>query len=370
MKVPFVDLQWQEQQIRGAREPRFADVIARTAFIGGREVKEFEERFATYCATRHAIGVANGTDALALIYKALEIGAGDEVITIPTTFIASVSPLIHLGVRPVFVDIDPHTRNFNLQALEAAITPQTKAILAVHLYGEMADIDPIVAIAKKHNIYIIEDACQAHGATYKGAKAGSFGIAAAFSFYPGKNLGAYGDGGAVTTNDENLAFNIRQLANHGGLKKYEHSVAGFNSRLDTLQAVVLDEKLKQLDVWNDMRRAVADIYQRELRAIDGLVLPPVQDNTKPVHHLFVVEVPQGQRDAFMQYLKDKDIHTGIHYPTPLHLTGALASLGYKNEDFPIAERYTECIVSLPMFPGMTEAQALYVTAVIKEYFHA
>jgi dTDP-4-amino-4,6-dideoxygalactose transaminase len=368
MNVPFVDLAWQEQQIRAERERRFADVIHRTAFIGGSEIDDFEAHFAEYCGARHAIAVANGTDALALIYAAHDIGAGDEVITIPTTFIASVSPLIHRGAKPVFVDIDEGTRNFDLASLENAITNRTKAILVVHLYGSVPNMSAIAEIAEKRGLSIIEDACQAHGASYNGQKAGSFGYAAAFSFYPGKNLGAYGDGGAVTTQSDHVADKIRMLRNHGGARKYEHAIAGFNSRLDTLQAVVLDEKLKKLNSWNEMRRAIANTYQTGLSGIKELRLPPDPQLSEQVYHLYVIEILKGDRGAFMEALKNKGIATGIHYPSALHRTPALGSLGYKGGDFPRAEQYVSRIVSLPMFPGMTEDQAQYVVSTVKQYF--
>ncbi len=370
MNVPFVDLGWQEREIGAPREKRFADVIARTAFVLGSEVEAFERNFAAYCGVRHAIAVGNGTDALMLIYAALGIGKGDEVITIPTTFIASVSPLVHLGARPVFADIDPHTRNFDMEKLEWAITSQTKAILAVHLYGDMPDMDTIRRIADAHGIAVIEDACQAHGAEYKGARAGSHGRAAAFSFYPGKNLGAYGDAGGITTNDDDLALRIRMLRNHGGAKKYEHALIGFNSRLDTLQAVVLDEKLSRLDDWNAMRRSIAARYREGLKGSAALRLPPVQADVQPVHHLFVVELLQSDREAFMASLKEKGVHTGIHYPDPLHLTPALSMLGCSEGDYPNAEALAARIVSLPMFPGMTDEQVSHVIAAVRSYFDA
>ncbi|MDB5238027.1 MAG: Glutamine--scyllo-inositol transaminase [Candidatus Kaiserbacteria bacterium] len=369
MNVPFVDLAWQESQIKTEREKRFADVIERTAFVMGPEVEQFEEHFAAYCGVKHAIAVANGTDALMLIYAAAGIGPGDEVITIATTFIASVSPLLHLGASPVFVDIDPTTRNFDMEKIETAITPKTKAILAVHLYGDMPDMDALKNIADKHKVMIIEDACQAHGAEYKGERAGSFGIAAAFSFYPGKNLGAYGDGGGITTNDDDVAARLRMLRNHGGVKKYEHAIVGFNSRLDTLHAIVLDEKLKLLDSWNEMRRSIAEAYEKGLSDITTIKIPARAAGVQPVHHLYMIELPEGERDPFMNAMRGKGIGVGIHYPDPLHLTGALSGLGYKKGDLPHAETFASRIVSIPMFPGMTAEQVTYVVSSIREYFH-
>jgi dTDP-4-amino-4,6-dideoxygalactose transaminase len=367
MKVPFVDLGWQEAYIRTRRETRFADVIERSAFVLGPEVDAFEKSFAAYCGSSEAVGVANGTDALALIYTALGIGRGDEIVTIPTTFIASISPFIHLGATPVFVDIDEQTRNFDISRLKVAITSRTKAILVVHLYGDIPDMDAILAVAKEYNVPVIEDACQAHGAAYKGKRAGSFGVAAAFSFYPGKNLGAYGDAGAITTNDHALAEKIRKLRNHGGVRKYEHACLGFNSRLDTLQAVVLDEKLKFLDAWNTMRREIARQYRDGLFDIASMRLPNPSADVEPVYHLYVVEVLKGSRDAFMAALKEKGVSTGVHYPDPLHRTPALSVQEYG--PFPVAEGYASRIVSLPMYPGMTEEQVAFVVATIRHFFH-
>lgn len=368
MKVPFVDLSYQENQIRTERERRFAEVINNSAFIGGKDIDSFEGNFATHCGTDYAVTVGNGTDALALIYRSIGIGKDDEVIVIPTTFIASVSPLFELGAKPVFVDIDPQTRNFDMKLLEAAIHEKTKAILAVHLYGIMPDMDALMAIADSHGIALIEDACQAHGAMYKGRRAGSFGKAAAFSFYPGKNLGAYGDGGAVTTNDEMIQTKLRMLRNHGGIKKYEHEIIGMNSRLDTLQAVVLDEKLKHLPEWNEQRRYIAGRYLKEMDDLP-ITLPLYLPDTEPVWHLFVVEVPEN-RKAFMDFMEKEGVATGIHYPVPLHLTDAFRFLGYEKGDFPYAEKLALNCVSLPMYPGMTDEQVSYVVSMIRSYFHA
>jgi dTDP-4-amino-4,6-dideoxygalactose transaminase len=367
MTVPFVDLSFQEDAIKEARERRFADIISRSAFIGSAEVAAFEDRFAEYCGTAHCISVGNGTDALMLLFVALGIGSGDEVIVMPTTFIASVSPLVHLGARPVFVDIDAHTRGMDLALVEDAITSRTKAILAVDLYGDVPDMDALRAIADRHGLLLLEDACQAHGARYKGARAGSFGHAAAFSFYPGKNLGAYGDGGAITTDDEALAGKLRMLRNHGGVRKYEHVLPGFNSRLDTLQAAVLTEKLVHLDEWNDMRRTIAGIYRDELGESSFLALPPVYPHTEPVFHLYVVEVDASARDGLIAHLHERGIGAGIHYPQPLHLVPAFASLGYQAGDFPHAEAFAARVVSLPMYPGMTAAQAAEVVDAVRDF---
>jgi len=369
MNIPFLDLAWQEAQIREDRERRFADIIAHTAFVLGPAVVEFEKTFAAYADTGEAIGVSGGTYALAMIFRALGIGKGDEVITIPNTFIASITGLIGEGARPVFVDIDPTTRNFDFNTLEAAITSRTKVILPVHLYGIPADMDAVQTIAKKHDLIVIEDACQAHGATYKGKQIGSFGKAAAFSFYPGKNLGAYGDGGAVVTDDAKLTAVVRALRNQGCVTKYDHEYLGFNGRLDALQAAVLSAKLPHLDTWNKMRRAIAARYFKGLASLP-LGLPQTPPDTESVWHLFVVEVPGGRRDDFMSALKEKGVATGIHYPVALHETVALAYLGYKKGDFPNAEKLAAGCVSLPLYPGMTDEQVEYVIRSVRDYFHA
>jgi dTDP-4-amino-4,6-dideoxygalactose transaminase len=367
MKVPFSDLTFQEEQIRSEREQRFADIIAHNSYVLGPQVAEFESAFSEYTETKHTIGVSGGTHALTMIFRSLGLEEGDEVITIPTTFIASVTGIIYAGGKPVFVDVDPETRNFNFNLLEAAITSRTKAILPVHLYGLLADMDKVHAFAQKHNLFVVEDACQAHGATYKGKKAGSMSLAAAFSFYPGKNLGAYGDGGAVTTDDGGIADMVHALRNQGCVVKYDHEYLGYNGRLDALQAAVLIEKLKHLPEWNIQRRQIADRYLNELASLP-IGLPKVLAETEPVWHLFVIEL-QGGRDAFMNTMADEEVSTGVHYPIPLHLTKALASLGYVEGDFPEAEKLSANCVSLPIYPGMTDEQVDYVIERVTAYFH-
>jgi len=368
MNVPFLDLSWQEAHIQEERERRFAKVIASSSYVFGSELEEFEAAFASYTGASYAIGVSGGTHALSMIYRALGIGPGDEVITIPTTFIASVTGLIYAGARPVFVDIDPKTRNFDFSQLEAAITPRTKAILPVHLYGLVADMDRVQALADAHELTVVEDACQAHGATYKGRPAGSMSAAAAFSFYPGKNLGAYGDGGAVVTSDERIASMVRALRNQGCIEKYDHEYLGYNGRLDTLQAAVLSSKLVHLPQWNEMRRGIADRYLTELAGLP-LVLPAPLPDTEPVWHLFVVQVPDGEREQFMRHLTDVGVASGIHYPTPLHRTTALSGLGYGDSSFPEAERLAGSCVSLPLYPGMSDDQVAHVIGTVHSYFH-
>lgn len=369
MTIPFIDLAWQESQIRARREERFAEVIARTSFVLGPDVEIFERRFAEYCGAAHAVAVANGTDALALIWAALDLPEGSEVLMIPTTFIASASTVLKAGLVPFFVDIDPATRDFDFNTLETVITDRTKAILPVHLYGQPADMQRLQEFADRHGLLVIEDACQAHGARINERRVGTFGCAAAFSFYPGKNLGAYGDGGAITTNDHALADKLRKLRNHGGVKKYEHELIGFNSRLDTLQAVVLDEKLTHLDAWNVLRQEVAAQYRLGLGKISQLQLPPLYSDTQSVQHLYVIELLEGDRESFMRHLADAGVSSGIHYPSTLPQLPPFAGVGNADAGFPQAEAYVSRIVSLPMFPGMTNVQVTAVVEAVQRFFH-
>jgi len=368
MNVPFIDLGWQHRAIQDELKKRFEAIFERASFIGGKDVEEFENNFAQYLGVRHAIGVANGTDALLLSLVAGGVASGDEVITVPTTFIATAAAIRHAGAKPVFVDIDFKTRSFDVSELRAKITPRTKAIVPVHLYGQSVPLDPILEIARAHKLFLIEDACQAHGAEYKGKKVGSFGALGAFSFYPGKNLGAYGDAGAVVTNDDLFAERVKKLRNHGGIGKYEHDILGYNSRLDALQAAVLDEKLKFLDEWNQMRRDIARLYDEGFKNARGLTLYPPLPESSPVYHLYIVKLESRNRNQFIQFLRDRGIGTGIHYPEPIHLLPPFAYLGHAKGDFPVAEEYMKSIVSLPIFPGMTEEQARYVIDTVHEYF--
>lgn len=368
MKIPFVDLAWQHGVIQEDLKKRFEAIFERASFIGGKDVEEFESNFARYLGVRHAIGVANGTDALLLSLRALGISPGDEVVTVPTTFVATASAIVHACATPVFVDIDPETRSFNVSELRARITPRTKAIIPVHLYGQPVPLGPIYEIARENNLFLVEDACQAQGAEYKGKKVGTFGDFGCFSFYPGKNLGAYGDAGAIVTNDDSLAEKTKKLRNHGGIGKYEHDILGYNSRLDALQAAVLDEKLEFLDEWNEMRRGIARLYDEGLKNIPALAFYPPLPDTSPVYHLYIVRVAPRDRDRFIQFLRDRGIATGIHYPEPVHLLQPFQRFGYKKCDFPIAEEYMRAIVSLPIFPGMTDGQVQYVIKAVKEYF--
>ncbi len=314
---------------------------------------------------RHAIGVGSGTEAIWLALLALGIGRGDEVITVPNTFIATVEAISLCGATPVFVDADEKNYTMDPALLEAAITPRTKAIIPVHLYGQMADMDPIMEIAARHNLYVVEDACQAHGAEYHGRRAGSMGHAGCFSFYPGKNLGAYGEAGGVVTNDDELAAKIKMLRDHGQSKKYSHAMIGVNSRMDGLQGAVLGVKLKYLDSWNEGRVRNAELYRQQLSGIDGITLPEKMDYAHHIYHIFAVRVPK--REAFMEALKEKGIACGIHYPIPVHLQDAYKFMGKKKGDFPVAEKCAEETVSLPMFPELKEEQITHTAEVIKAF---
>lgn len=361
--IPLVDLKAQYHAIKPEIDAAIATIIENTRFIGGQELTEFEKAFAEYQGTEYAIGCASGTGGIFLVLRALGLQPGDEIITTPHTFIATVEPLEEIGIVPVFVDIDPQTYNIDVDQIEAAITPRTKAIMPVHLYGQLAEMDRIMAIAKKHNLLVIEDAAQAHGATYKGKKAGQWGDAAIFSFYPGKNLGAYGDGGAVCTNRQDIAERVAKLRNHGRTKKYEHDVIGYGERLDTLQAAILGVKLRYLEQWNVLRRQHASTYTAQLAALQGLTTPAELPESEPVYHIYCVRVT-GDRDALMTALKAQGIGVGVHYPIPLHLQPALAHREYAQGDFPHTEAAANTIISLPIYPELTAKQ---IEAVINAF---
>ncbi len=366
MSIPLVDLKAQYASIKQEIDQAVFGVLESCNFILGGEVESFEKEFADFCETKYAIGCANGTDALTLALRALGIKQGDEVITQPNTFIATTEAITANGARPVFIDIESDTFNINPELIEKAITPKTKAILPVHLFGQPAKMDKIMAIAQKYNLKVIEDAAQAHGAKYYSKRAGSFGDIACFSFYPGKNLGAYGDGGAVATSDEQLAQKIRMLRNHGREKKYEHEMEGVNSRLDELQAAVLRVKLRHLDEWNKARRERADIYNRLLQDINGLVLPFEVSGAESVYHLYVVRAQN--RDKLQAVLKEQGIASGVHYPIPLHLQPAYQWLGLGKGDFPEAEKSADEILSLPMYPELSLADQEKIAQEIKAFF--
>jgi dTDP-4-amino-4,6-dideoxygalactose transaminase len=362
MNVPFVDLKTQYLTLQPDLDREIRSVMEACSFIQGEVVDRFESAFAKYLDVRHAIGVANGTDALYLSLRARGIGSGDEVITAANTFIATAEAVTATGARVVLVDVDPETYTLDTSLVEAAITPNTKAIMPVHLYGQPADLDAIMDIARRFEIDVIEDACQAHGAFYDGRRVGTFGTAACFSFYPGKNLGAYGDAGMVVTNDDALADHLRMLSNHGSKTKYHHDIVGWNSRLDSIQAAVLVTKLPFLDSWNELRRNHARFYKSMLSDV-GVKVPKVV-NSDHVWHLYVVETEN--RDELSRKLGEHGIATGIHYPVPLHLTPAYTSLGYERGSFPVTERAAERILSLPMFPELSEEQLEFIGQTLRQ----
>jgi len=350
LQVPFVDLAAQYSTIADEINETTSRIIQKADFILGREVRLFEEEFAAFSEARYAVGVDSGTSALELALRAYDIGPGDEVITAANSFIASALAISHAGATPVLVDVDPFTHTIDVTGIERAITSRTKAIIPVHLYGHPAHMDPIRKIAEQHGLIVIEDACQAHGARYKGRRAGSLGHAAAFSFYPGKNLGAYGDGGMVVTNDADIRKRLEMLRNYGQEEKYHHLTQGFNRRLDTLQAAVLRVKLKYLEKWNAARRWQAELYHR-LLAGTALALPSEAVGAQSVWHLYVIRTEH--RDALKEHLLSRGIAAGIHYPVPIHLQPAYQNLGYKRGDFPVTEQYAQRILSLPMYAELT-----------------
>lgn len=338
-----------------------------STLILGPEMQQFERAWAYFLGSTYAFGVASGTDALFLSLKAAGIQEGDEVITVPNTFVATALAIQHCGAKPVFVDIDPSTYLIDIEQIEAAITPKTKAILPVHLYGQAVDMPKVLAIARKHRLAVIEDACQAHGAKFRGQSVGTFGLAGAFSFYPTKNLGCLGDGGMIVTNDHSLAEKIRLLRNYGESKKYHHIVSGFNSRLDTIQAAVLHTKLPYLLQWNQRRNEIAAIYQDKLTDLPKVILPKNDPAAESVFHLYVIRVPN--RDGILSYLYENGVYAGIHYPTPLHRMDCFKGLGYRPGDFPHTEKCAESILSLPMYPELNLQQINHVVEIVKEGYH-
>lgn len=359
--IPFLNLKAPHEELRQEMRDALERVLNSGWYIHGTEVKQFESEFSSYCQSKYCVGVGNGLEALHLILRAFDIGEGDEVIVPANTYIATWLAVSYSGAKPIPVEPDWKTYNINPKLIESSVTERTKAIIAVHLYGQPADMDEINAIAKKYNLKVIEDAAQAHGAKYKGRRVGSLGDAAGFSFYPGKNLGAIGDGGAVTTNDESLADRIRVLSNYGSKIKYHNDVKGYNSRLDELQAAFLRAKLPVLDEWNKRRQAIADLYLSQLE-IESLILPYVPDWAEPVWHLFVVR--SEQRDTLQRQLSDVGIGTMIHYPIPPHLQPAYSELGYAPGAFPISETIHSEVLSLPMGPHLGIECASEVIAAI------
>ena len=362
MSVPFIDFTQQNSAIKSEVDEGWQAVIAKSAFIMGPQVKVFEEEFARYCGVKYALGVNSGTDALYLALSALDVGPGDEVILPTHTFIATALCVSYTGATVKLVDIESETYNIDPKGLAKAISSKTKAIIPVHLYGQMAHMDEIMTVADKHGIAVVEDACQAHGARYKGVRSGAFGKAGCFSFYPTKGLGGWGDGGAVITNDDKVKQGVEILRDYGRTDRYSHKVKGFNSRLDTMQAVVLSAKLKHLDKWNAMRQIAAEVYARELQGI-GVAIPKLATNRDHVYQTYAIRVKN--REHVMDGLKAKGIPSLIHYPIPIHLQEAYADAGHKAGDFPVAEQVAAEILSLPLFPHMTEEQVCEVVSALK-----
>ncbi|HJV66432.1 MAG TPA: DegT/DnrJ/EryC1/StrS family aminotransferase [Geomonas sp.] len=365
MNVPFLDLKAQYLAISEELDPVLRQVMEATAFSGGPFVARFEEEFAAFCGCAQSIGVGSGTEALWLALLGLGVGQGDEVITVPNSFIATAEAISLCGATPVFVDAEERSCTMDPALLEAAITPKTRAVIPVHLYGQTADMDPILEIARRHGLFVVEDACQAHGAQYKGRPAGSMGDAGCFSFYPGKNLGAYGEAGGVTTSDAQLAQKIRMLRDHGQSKKYFHKMIGMNSRMDGLQGAVLSVKLRHLPAWNAGRRRHAARYRALLEGVPGLTLPEEMPYAQHCYHLFTVRV--ADREQLMAELERDGIGCGIHYPVPIHLQEAYACLGLGPGSFPVAERIAGETLSLPMCAELSEEQVLQVAQTVRTF---
>lgn len=364
--VPFVELKSQYQSIQPAINAAIQTVLNEAYFVQGRQVGEFERQYADYVGVKHCIGISNGLDALRMALSALGVGAGDEVIMQANTYIATALAVSAVGATPVFVDCDPDTYMIDTALIEGAITPRTKAIMPVHLTGCAADMDPIMNIAQRHKLWVVEDVAQAHGTFYKGKMCGSIGHAAGFSFYPGKNLGAYGDGGAVTTNDAALAEKIRRIANYGQRVKYEHIEKGVNARLDTIQAAILSVKLPHLQAWNETRAQHAEKYDELLSGVGDLKMQKTPTGSTHTYHVFIIET--DQRDALQKHLAANGVHTIIHYPTPPHLQEAYAELGIQAGSYPRAERLAKRTLSLPMYPELSDAQIVYVADQVKAFF--
>ena len=364
MKVPFLDLKAHHAPLTEEFDRAIREVIESSAFAGGPFVEKFEEEFASFCGSSYAIGVGNGTDALWLALLALGIGEGDEVITVPNTFIATAEAITYCKARPVFVDVDQDTFTMNPAELEKSLTQRTKAIIPVHLFGQPADMDPILEFARANGLFIVEDAAQAHGAQYKGRKAGTIGDAGCFSFYPGKNLGAFGEAGAVVTNDPELPKQMQMLRDHGQSRKYYHSTMGWNCRMDGIQAAILSIKLRHLDEANSLRRKHALEYNQAFAGIDEVLTPLEAKYARHVYHVYAVRVQE--RDATLRHLQEQGVGCAVHYPVPIHLQEAGRNLGYTKGAFPIAENLADEFLSLPMFPELTEEQIEYVARCVSE----
>lgn len=366
MNVPLVDLKSQYKSIKTDIDAAIQNVIDQTAFIGGSYVKSFEKAFAELYGVKHVISCANGTDSLYIIMKMLGIGKGDEVITVANSWISSAETIGQTGAKPVFVDVDPDYYSIDDSQIEKAITPNTKAIILVHLQGQVCDLDKIEAICKAHNIYLIEDCAQSHFSEFKGRRAGTVGIAGSFSFYPGKNLGAYGDAGCIITNDGEMAARFRMYANHGALIKHEHEIEGINSRMDGLQASILTAKLRYILQWTEQRIKNAKLYDSYLADIKEIQLPKVRLQSKHTYHLYVIKAKR--RNELMAFLKKKGIETAIHYPTPLPHLLAYAHLNTKPSDFPVSTSLRDQILSLPMYPELEESQIKFVADTIQAFY--
>lgn len=371
MKVPFLDLKVQYQSIKDEVNPAIQNILENASFILGKAVSDFEVEFAKAHEVKHCIGVSSGTDGNHIALWALDIQPGDEVIIPANTFIATAWGATLCGAKPVFVDCEQDSYNIDPSKVEAAITPKTKAIIAVHLYGQPADMDALKEIADRHNIHLVEDCAQAHLAEYKGKRVGGLGVTASFSYYPGKNLGAYGEGGAVTTNNSQIAEKAKMIRDHGAVQKYNHEIFGHNYRMEGIQGAVLGVKMKHIDDWTEGRRKVAAKYRELLKDVEEIKLPVEMPYAKHVYHLYVIQVLNGgskYRDELAKYLNDNGVSTGLHYPVPLHLQKCFNFLGYKKGDFPVTEQLAESGLSLPMFPELTDEQIEYVASKIKEFF--
>tara|TARA_Y100000310_G_scaffold345466_1_gene465305 strand:- start:15787 stop:16890 length:1104 start_codon:yes stop_codon:yes gene_type:complete len=364
MQIPFVDLKAQYLNIKEEIDTAIQEVLDNTAFILGKNVEDLEKKFAELCNTKYCVGVNNGTSSLRIAMLALGIKPGDEIITTPFTFIATTEAISHIGAVPVFVDIDEKTYTIDPKKIEEKITEKTKAIMPVHLFGQCADMDPIIDIAKKHNIKIIEDAAQAHSALYKNKKAGSIGDVSCFSFYPGKNLGAYGEAGAICTNDEVTGKKSVLLRQHGELERYRHDIIGDNCRMEGIQGAVLGVKIKYIEEWNEKRRDNAKKYNKLIEKFD-ITIPLEAEYAKHIYHIYAIRVKN--RDELRNFLDEKGVSTGIHYPIPVHLQKAYEFMGLKGGSFPISEKVANEIISLPMFPELTEEQMQYVASCIEEF---
>ncbi len=365
MEIPLVDLRKQYAPLKTEILSGIERVLDGMHLFLGENVQALEREFAQFCGARHGIGVSDGTAALHIILRAMGIGPGAEVITVSHTFIATAEAILLAGARPVFVDIDPNTYLMDVEQIKSRITPRTRAVLPVHLYGQTVDMDPLLELAAQYGLKVIEDACQAHGAEYKGRRAGSLGDAAAFSFYFSKNLGAYGEGGFITTNNDELARRMRMIRDHGSERRYYHDLVGFNGRLDEIQAVALRAKLPHLAGWNEQRRSHAARY-RQLLEDTPLTTPAVRPECQPVYHLYVVRAPQ--RDELQAWLKSRGVSSGIHYPVPIHLQTAMGSLDFKAGDLPVTERVAGEILSLPMYAELTAGEVEYIAASVKAFY--